>query len=391
MNYTGRPEINARDIEENNVHTGDITQTPEVHRENWEIYHEDYTYFDPEIHDEFLRNIHHQTASFAVFLTIWTCLINGLIISSCLRKGVIKHNGYYNQIANLSISNLLIGIFVIPLTIYHILNDWNLGQALCKIYVLTDIILPFTSVTIIIILNFDRLISIIHPRLYTWLFQKSLKPVVLITPWVVAFLVVVPLWTSGTLPYQNKPGQCIVLISKEAAILCPLLTFFFPVVIIIALTFKLILLRLQLLAPVVSPDPEQVSMKLNNAEHSEINNEISDIAMRRRPQSHSVSSTDDVKDTKDDVIALCVVNAIFAVMWFPYQSISFLLSFCHTQSCNPSIGLNQVVTWMGTASAGVVPLFWFIDCQMRTSLCSLCGRKRRTENIESSNSEETYV
>lgn len=389
MNLTRSPESFSENPDEINVYINDMTQTPGVQRNNMHDYYGDYSYFDPEVHDEFLRNIHQQTATFAVFLSIWTCIINGLLVCSCCRKTVIKYHGYYNQVVNLSVSHLLIGIFVIPLTIYHILNEWYLGPAMCKVYVMTDILLPFTSVTIIIILNLDRIISILHPRLYTWIFQKSLKGVVIVTPWLVSLLVVVPLWTSGTIPYQSRPGECIVLISKEAAILCPLLTFFFPMIVIICFTFKLILLRMQLLSPSTLTNDDGMSAKFNNGEESEFN-ETSDISMHISPQSQNIR-IENSKQKKDDVVALCVVNTIFTIMWFPFQSVSFLLSFCHSQSCIPSIGLNQVVTWMGTASAGVVPLLWFIDSQVRIGFCSLFVKNRQTEAIESSNSEETYV
>lgn len=353
-----------------------------------DIFYDDYSYFTAEIHEEFLRNIHRHTSVFAVFLSVWTFFINMLVILACIGNREIRNNGYYNQIVNFSVSNLLISGFVIPLTIYHIQHSWDIGPALCKIYVIADVLLPFTSVVVILILNVDRLMSVVHPRFYSWIFQKSLKSAVVCLPWFTAVVVVIPIWTSGTMPYENKPGECIVLISKESAILCPLLTFFIPLVALIILTFKLLLLKIQVPASsAVSTDNTRLSMKTyKNEENGGENCELKD-ASSTLPN----TSTAVLKEKRCDIVALCAVTACFAVMWFPFQCVSFLLSFCHSQSCIPSFGLNEVVTWLGASSAGVVPIFWFIDCQLRESLRAKCIKPRNADFNDSSNSEETFL
>ncbi|XP_045216239.1 5-hydroxytryptamine receptor 5A-like [Mercenaria mercenaria] len=353
-----------------------------------EYIYDDYNYFSAEIHEEFLSSIHQHTSTFATFLSIWTFLVNILVILACMRNKETRHVGYYNQIVNLSVSNLLISVFVLPLTIYHIKQEWDLGQLLCKIYVISDVLLPFSSISIIILLNIDRLMSIMHPRLYSWIFQKTLKTAIICLPWFVAVIVVIPIWTSGTIPYENGPGECIVLISKESAILCPLITFFIPLTGIIALTFKLLLLKIQL-SSTTPGTLESTGMSLKNYQNqqNDVDCERSDFTRRSLPS----TSTMETKENRDDLVALCVVNTMFAVMWFPFQCISFLLSFCHSPSCIPSIGLNQVVTWVGASSAGVVPVFWFINSKLRAGLRKDCTKTTHVESAESSHSEETFL
>lgn len=356
-------------------------------------YYDDYRYFSAEIHEEFLGSIHQHTATFAILLSIWTFLVNIIVILACMGNKENRNNGFYSQIVNLSVSNLIICVFVFPLTIYHILHAWNLGQVMCKIYVTCDVLIPFASFTITILLNIDRLVSVVHPRIYSWIFQKTLIPVIIVIPWFIAVLVVVPIWTSGTLPYTNAPGECTVLISKEAAILCPLLTYFAPLMVLICLTFKLLLLKLQQSpSSLAARGHTGVSMKNYLNQTSEVTDEHSDVIQGRSPLTSTSTATP--KTRKDDIVAVCVVNTSFAAMWFPFQCISFLLSFCHAQSCIPSPDLNQVATWIGASSAGAVPLFWFLDGQMRVGLCSLftCTRRaNRADMPESSNSEETFV
>lgn len=355
-----------------------------------DIFYDDYSNFTAEIHEEFLRNIHRHTSIFAVFLSVWTSFINILVILACIGNREIRYNGYYNQIVNLSVSNLLISGFVIPLTIYHIQHSWDIGSALCKIYIIADVILPFASIVVILILNVDRIMSVVHPRFYSWIFQKSLKLAVICLPWFTAVVVVIPIWTSGTIPYNNRPGECIVLISKESAILCPLMTYFIPLVALIILTFKLLLLKIQVPASAaVSTDNTRLSMKTYKNKENEADGE--NCELRNTSSTLPNTSTAILKEKRCDIVALCAVTACFAVMWFPFQCISFFLSFCHSQSCIPSAGLNQVVTWVGASSAGVVPIFWFIDCQLRGSLRAKCIKPQSIDFNDSSNSEETFL
>lgn len=369
------------------------SDTPLLYDYSGDGYYDDYGYFSAEIHEEFLGSIHQHAATFAILLSIWTFIVNIIVILACIANKENRNNGFYIQVVNLSVSNLIICVFVFPLTIYHILHAWNLDPTLCKVYIISDVLLPFASFTITILLNIDRLVSIVHPRLHSCIFQNALIPVIIFIPWYVAVVVVVPIWTSGTIPYANAPGECTVLISKEAAILCPLLTYFAPLVVLIALTFKLLLLKLQQTpSSLAAARNTGVSMKNYLNQTSEVNDENSDVIQSRSPLTST--STANPKPRKDDIVAVCVVNTSFAAMWFPFQCISFLLSFCHAQSCIPSTDLNQVVTWIGASSAGVVPLFWFLDGQMRVGLFSLftCTRRaNRSDMPDSSNSEETFV
>ena len=371
--------------------SGDVKYSNSGINKNYDMdwVYDDYNYFRAEIHEEFLSSIHQHTSAFAVFLSVWSFIINILVIIACLRNKESKLCGYYSHIVNFSVSNILISVFVLPLTIYHIQIEWSLGQTLCRIYVISDVLLPFTSITIIVILNVERIMSIIHPNLHSWIFLKTFKSVTICMAWIIGLVVVIPIWTSGTIPYDNRPGECIVLISKESAVLCPLITYFIPLICIVALTFRLLLLKIQL-STTSSGTLESTRMSLKNYQNQQ--NDI-DCESECSPMSRPLPSTSSmpVKEKKDDIVALCTVNTIFTAMWFPFQFISFLLSFCQALSCVPSIGLNQVLTWVAASSSGVVPLFWFIDSQLRAGLRIKAFKRSDLDSEQSSHSEETFL
>lgn len=344
------------------------------------------------LHSDFLQGVHESATVYAVILCILTIIVNVFVMAVCLKDKDMRQNGYFLQVVNLSVANLIIATFVIPLTVYHVLHEWYLGMTMCKVFVIADVFLPFVSIIIMILLNIDKQISVSHPQLHLWLFQGSLQWVILFIPWFVAFVVVVPIWTSGSIPIQNRPGECMVLVSFEAAILCPVLTYFIPLLTIVFLNFRLLLARLH------STDgtstltvSERLVLKPHTVNQTSVDiEETEDQIQNASPVNNSNANTFRVK--RDDFSAVCVANLAFCVMWFPYQCTSFLLTICSHFICLPSAELTQVVTWFGTSSACVVPLCWLIDSQMMMQVrACCCGKRSGKKNVQRANNNETYL
>ncbi|XP_052792475.1 5-hydroxytryptamine receptor 1D-like [Mya arenaria] len=364
-------------------------------------------YYDQKMHESFLSSIHRHSATFIGILACWTCFINIVLICACLASQRTKSDAFYLQVINFSVTNIVISVFVLPLTVYYILHVWELGQPLCRIWVIADILLPFVAFLIVLIISCDRLIHASHPKLYLWLFQKSLTKGIICTPWVIGLVIVVPIWTSGTVPFNEMTNQCVVIVTIEAAILCPVLTYFVPLAILGFLTFRMLLLRFQyasIQANVFETDRNTINN--NHFELEETNTTPLHIPGDiETPNSNRVQKRIDRQDTDSSnerggavakrksskIVAVCLVNLVNTVLWFPFQSISLLLSVCSFQSCIPSMALNQVFTLMGAASAGVVPLFWLFDTEIRENITKLCSRKQTTNLQESVYSDETFI
>ena len=337
------------------------------------------------MHEAFMQNIQRNTSIIGIVISVVSFLVNILVIYCCSKDSVLSKDIFYGQIVNFSVSNILISVFVIPLTVYYILQPWLLGHVLCKTWIIFDVLLPFTSFVILLILNIDRVLLMSHPNVYSCTFKKCLTQLVILSPWLIAISIVVPLWTSGSLPYTNHPGECVIIITSEAAVVCPLLTYFVPLFVLVILTLRMLLLRLRqqhqgqrTCATDRGTTGEASTTELmENTEMIEMNRQ------QRKEAKHSQGNS---------VTVLCVVNFVFVTMWFPYQCISFLLATCSSQTCIPSMELNQVATWLGAASAAVVPTLWFIDTGLLNTLKTFCVVKVRTPQFEQGPpSEETFV
>jgi len=285
----------------------------------------------------------------------------------------------------------------------------------------------FVSFLIVIFLSCDRLIYSSHPNLYSWLYQKTFTWVVLTSPWVVSILIVVPMWTSGLEHYPDVPNACIHFLNNVAAVLSPILTYFIPCVIVAILTFLLLLRFSQKNNDRF--DTNRVSTYNNMFENEESRvpcspvHALSDMEKRNLAgpndntrnvtegfprtfirQDTTCSSIDrnDRKLAKRKVYAVCKINALYCIMWFPFQFVSLLLSVCRSSSCVPSSTMIHIITLLAATSSAVAPLVWFNDRELRDNLKSIPGRivrlkysfsksPKTVDPQDSIQSEETFV
>lgn len=309
-------------------------------------------------------------AVFGVILSIWTVVLNFLVICTILCERRTRIDVYFLQIMNMAAANVFTGLFVIPLTVYSILQPWNLGTVLCKFWIIFDVLLSFASMLTLVILNLDRLILMIHPKTYKCLFQTCLKPIILMTPWLTSMIIVVPLWTHGALLYELRPGECVIMLIPSAAVACSVITYFFPLSIIIFITVKILLVRMFTDRQNINVSSDRSALKLSTFSPT---------------NEQTVNTTEDgrVKHVSaGSIAAICIANFLFCSLWFPYQFVTMLMTVCTWEMCLPSAGLSKIVTWMATASAGVVPLAWFADKKMKRSCTTHICRAKSTDSGE---------
>ena len=306
------------------------------------------------------------TAIFGIILTIWTLFMNLLVIISNFCERKTCWNTFYLQIVNLSITNIVIGLFSLPLTVYSLLYPWELGEVLCKMWIIGDVLLPFASMLILIIMDIDRIVLLTYPKVYPCLFENCLKQIIMITPWLLSLIIVVPLWTHGALPYELDPGVCTIMITFSASIACTIITYFVPVFIMVLLTSKLLITRMKTYH-YFDKDTDHVSFAVS----SESSNQgTTCLTSEQRRQEHK---------TTNSVMALCLANFVLCIMWFPFHCVSMVMTLCTSLMCIPSVTLNQVITWAATASSGIIPLVFFADSNIRRGCGSVIYCIRRSD------------
>ncbi|XP_024254689.1 histamine H3 receptor-like isoform X2 [Oncorhynchus tshawytscha] len=132
----------------------------------------------------------------AVLMTLLvfaTVLGNALVILAFVVEKSLRTQGNF-FFFNLAIADLLVGGFCIPAYIpYVITGEWRLGRGLCKIWLVVDYTLCTASVFNIVLISFDRFISV--TRAVSYRCQKGVtREAVLkmLSVWLAAFLLYGP-------------------------------------------------------------------------------------------------------------------------------------------------------------------------------------------------------
>uniref|UniRef100_A0A8B9DYL0 Muscarinic acetylcholine receptor n=1 Tax=Anser cygnoides TaxID=8845 RepID=A0A8B9DYL0_ANSCY len=136
-----------------------------------------------------------------VLLALVTVLGNVLVILAFIMDRNLRHRSNYFFL-NLAISDFAVGAFCIPLYIpYALTGTWYFGRGLCKLWLAMDYLMCTASVFNIVLISYDRFLSV--TKAVSYRVQRGImsNPVVkMVAIWVFAFLLYCPaifLWEHG--------------------------------------------------------------------------------------------------------------------------------------------------------------------------------------------------
>ena len=119
---------------------------------------------------------------------------NILVIKAASTSIKLRRHKTNIFIINLAVSDLLLGIIVLPLSISNqVLNRrWLFGDVLCKIWLATDVLLCTASILNLTVISFDRYVAIRNPiRYLSWMTNKNCR-ILLTSVWIFAFVISFP-------------------------------------------------------------------------------------------------------------------------------------------------------------------------------------------------------
>ncbi|OWF54014.1 5-hydroxytryptamine receptor 5B-like [Mizuhopecten yessoensis] len=312
-----------------------------------------YMYYDDQEYNQTLLELlqQHEKESprafiFAVLMTILSAIFNTGITIAILFTPTLRQNILYIQIINISVVNIILSGFVIPLAIYAEHRPWTLGDAMCKVWIIMDVLMPFVSMVSLVLMNLDRLFVLICNNSHMLTMNSMVKVFLVLVPWSVGCVIVLPIWILGSNHYPYYDGYCIFGLVFDASVASPIITYFVPAVGIILL-ITLILMY---------------NFKGNLAEQNMYSSPSRSIDCHHRTD--STSSYDEEKYLS--LVTLCLADFFFIAMWFPYQLFTLLMSIC--TGCYPPVSAAVAFTWLGASTACVLPLTWLSDVKIRESI-----------------------
>ncbi|XP_054429307.1 histamine H3 receptor [Pteronotus mesoamericanus] len=151
-------------------------------------------------------------AALMALLIVATVLGNALVMLAFVADSSLRtQNNFF--LLNLAISDFLVGAFCIPLYVPYVLTGrWPFGRGLCKLWLVVDYLLCTSSVFNIVLISYDRFLSVTHAVSYRARQGDTRRAVwKMALVWVLAFLLYGPAilsWEHLSGGSSIPAGQC---------------------------------------------------------------------------------------------------------------------------------------------------------------------------------------
>ncbi|KAM9859451.1 histamine H1 receptor [Aulostomus maculatus] len=133
-------------------------------------------------------------------LSLLTIIMNLLVLYAVKREKSLHTVGNL-YIVSLSVADLIVGTTVMPLNLVYLLEDeWRLGGAVCKFWLIMDYVASTASIFSLFILCLDRYRSVRQPLKYLKYRTRGKASVMICGAWLLSMTWIIPIlgWRSFT-------------------------------------------------------------------------------------------------------------------------------------------------------------------------------------------------
>lgn len=167
-------------------------------------------------------------------LTIGCIMGNTLVILAVLVVSKLKTPSNY-LIVSLAVSDWLVGIIVMPLSIiYELTGRWTLGAKACNMWATFDVMLCTASILNLMMISIDRYLVITRPFRYSQRRTAKLMMMYIGIAWSVSLVISVTPMVVGW-HTESIGGQCVINQEIGYQVYATLAAFYLPLTVMIAL------------------------------------------------------------------------------------------------------------------------------------------------------------
>ncbi|XP_070832619.1 trace amine-associated receptor 13c-like [Chaetodon trifascialis] len=173
-------------------------------------------------------------------ISLFTVALNLLVIISISHFRQL-HTPTNLLLLSLAVSDLLVGLLLMPVEIIYIETCWFLGDILCTLYYVVDYIITSASVANMVLISIDRYIAICDPLHYSTKVTKRRAQICVCLCWVCSvFFRILLLNDHLEQPGRSNScfGECVVVISYIAGVIDLIFNFIIPITIIVILYMR---------------------------------------------------------------------------------------------------------------------------------------------------------
>src|SRR6218665_1386239 len=146
-------------------------------------------------------------------------------------------------IVSLAVSDLLVGVFIMPLSLANeLMGYWYFGRIMCDLWLATDVLLCTASILNLCLISLDRYWSVVRAAEgYSQRRTRRRVLAMIATVWVLSVVISLPPLVGWKRPQPTKAGFPLCVLSEEPGyvIYSSVGSFFLPLVIMILVYFRL--------------------------------------------------------------------------------------------------------------------------------------------------------
>ncbi|XP_061654073.1 LOW QUALITY PROTEIN: histamine H3 receptor-like [Phyllopteryx taeniolatus] len=290
--------------------------------------------------------------------------------------------------------SVLFGAFCIPVYIPYILSGrWTLGRGLCKLWLVTDYLLCSASVFSIVLISYDRFLSVTRAVSYRARQSKSHPAIIKMTAvWVLAFVLYSPaiiFWELAVGRSRVPKDECFgEFYHSWYFLLCAsTLEFFSPFISVAFFNLSIYLnirrrrlrrrearLNLQLNEPVSTQGEGIPQTAVRGSLRSPASSPNSGKAY---PSSSGTLRPNRLSRDKKIAKSLAIIVCVFAICWAPYTLLMIIRAACRGR-CIPQHWY-EVTFWLLWLNSAINPfLYPLCHSSFRRAFAKILCPKRRT-------------
>uniref|UniRef100_I3KMF5 G-protein coupled receptors family 1 profile domain-containing protein n=1 Tax=Oreochromis niloticus TaxID=8128 RepID=I3KMF5_ORENI len=310
------------------------------------------------------------------------CVLFLLIVSTLLGNtlvcaAVIKFRHLRSKVTNffvisLAVSDLFVAVLVMPWeAITEVTNTWLFGR-FCDVWIAFDIMCSTASILNLCIISVDRYWAISSPFKYERKMTHRVAFVMIGVAWTLSILIsFIPVqlkWhRAGEEDFNSSDvasQSCVANLNKTYAISSSFISFYIPVVIMIATYTRIYRIAQTQIRRIMSL--ERAAEQAQHQGHGVNRNQ----QQVQRPGDEASLKSSFKKETKV-LKTLSIIMGVFVFCWLPFFVLNCTVPFCDPPCVSDTTF--TVFVWFGWANSSLNPVIYAFNADFRRAFANDIG------------------
>uniref|UniRef100_A0A8C5NB41 G-protein coupled receptors family 1 profile domain-containing protein n=1 Tax=Gouania willdenowi TaxID=441366 RepID=A0A8C5NB41_GOUWI len=285
-----------------------------------------------------------------------------VVCNTLVCAAVVKFRHLRSKVTNffvisLAVSDLCVAVLVMPWeAITEVTDAWLFGSCFCDVWIAFDIMCSTASILNLCIISVDRYWAIASPFKYERKMTQRVAFVMIGVAWMLSILIsFIPVqlnWhRAEDDPASNASAKgCVANLNKTYAISSSFISFYIPVVIMIA-TYT----RIYRIA--------QTQIR-----------RITSLERAAQNQGQKASLKSSFKKETKVLKTLSIIMGVFVFCWLPFFVLNCTVPFCDPPCVSDTTF--TVFVWFGWANSSLNPVIYAFNADFRRAFATILGCNR---------------